>query len=150
MNDTATPAVLRGPDPDPSPLTHRNLLSNAVKFSPENGVVRLVSANDGDGLVIHCIDHGIGIAAPALDRLFKPFRQLDVDRRPDQGSGLGLGFFIAKTLLERSGAELTFANRAAPEHGAVIRVRWPRHVIDISGDRGAPARRLGSGHGEAA
>ena len=40
--------------------------------------------------------------------------------------GLGLGFFIAKTLLERSGATLAFANRAAPETGAVVRVRWNR------------------------
>jgi two-component system sensor histidine kinase RegB len=40
--------------------------------------------------------------------------------------GLGLGFFIAKTLLERSGATLAFANRAPPETGAVVRVRWNR------------------------
>ena len=41
-------------------------------------------------------------------------------------SGLGLGFFIAKTLLERSGATLDFKNRAFPERGAVVRVRWAR------------------------
>jgi two-component system sensor histidine kinase RegB len=39
---------------------------------------------------------------------------------------LGLGFFIAKTLLERSGATLAFLNRPAPEQGAVVRVRWVR------------------------
>jgi two-component system sensor histidine kinase RegB len=44
----------------------------------------------------------------------------------DQPSGLGLGFFIAKTLLERSGASLSFENRKAPEHGAVVTVRWRR------------------------
>ena len=44
----------------------------------------------------------------------------------DEPAGLGLGFFIAKTLLERSGATLTFENRAAPERGAVVRVRWRR------------------------
>ena len=37
-------------------------------------------------------------------------------------TGLGLGFFIAKTLLERSGATLDFENRAFPDRGAVIRV----------------------------
>jgi two-component system sensor histidine kinase RegB len=41
-----------------------------------------------------------------------------------------LGFFIAKTLLERSGATLAFANRSAPEHGAVVRVRWDRADFD--------------------
>ena len=37
-----------------------------------------------------------------------------------------MGFFIAKTLLERSGATLAFANRSPPETGAVVRVRWNR------------------------
>jgi two-component system sensor histidine kinase RegB len=41
-------------------------------------------------------------------------------------TGLGLGFFIAKTLLERSGATVEFENRAYPDRGAVIRVRWLR------------------------
>jgi two-component system sensor histidine kinase RegB len=39
---------------------------------------------------------------------------------------LGLGFFIAKTLLERSGATIAFENRSFPDRGAVIRVRWGR------------------------
>jgi len=41
-------------------------------------------------------------------------------------SGLGLGFFIAKTLLERSGASIDFENRTFPDRGAVIRVHWAR------------------------
>jgi len=46
--------------------------------------------------------------------------------------GLGLGFFIAKTLLERSGATLAIANRSAPETGAVVRVRWSRADFERS------------------
>jgi two-component system sensor histidine kinase RegB len=42
------------------------------------------------------------------------------------GGGLGLGLFIAKTLLERSGAETSFANASAPGQGAVAKVEWPR------------------------
>ena len=41
-------------------------------------------------------------------------------------SGLGLGFFIAKTLLERSGAAIDVENRLAPETGAIVRVHWQR------------------------
>ena len=41
-------------------------------------------------------------------------------------TGLGLGFFIAKTLLERSGATIDFENRVFPDRGAVIRIRWTR------------------------
>jgi two-component system sensor histidine kinase RegB len=45
---------------------------------------------------------------------------------PAYTSGMGLGFFIAKTLLERSGATLDFENRPSPEHGALVQVRWER------------------------
>jgi two-component system sensor histidine kinase RegB len=44
---------------------------------------------------------------------------------------MGLGFFIAKTLLERSGATVSLANRPLPDHGAVVRVIWPRGVVDL-------------------
>jgi two-component system sensor histidine kinase RegB len=43
---------------------------------------------------------------------------------------MGLGFFIAKTLLERSGASVMLANRPTPAHGAIVRVEWPRSVIE--------------------
>jgi two-component system sensor histidine kinase RegB len=43
---------------------------------------------------------------------------------------MGLGFFIAKTLLERSGATVTLENRPAPATGAVAQVSWPRAVFD--------------------
>jgi len=46
--------------------------------------------------------------------------------RRSQSAGLGLGFFIAKTLLDRSGGQLAIENRAFPQRGAVIRVTWPR------------------------
>ena len=46
--------------------------------------------------------------------------------KDDQPVGLGLGFFIAKTLLERSGATITFANQLTPKHGAIIKLRWHR------------------------
>ena len=46
------------------------------------------------------------------------------------GGGLGLGLFIAKTLLERGGATLEFSNRAAPASGASIRIVWPRDIFE--------------------
>ena len=51
---------------------------------------------------------------------------------PDhEAGGLGLGLFIAKTLLERSGATLDLANRPAPEKGAIVRISWPRGRMDM-------------------
>ncbi len=48
----------------------------------------------------------------------------------DTAGGLGLGLFIAKTLLERSGATLIFGNRDPESRGARIRVEWPRMLLD--------------------
>jgi two-component system sensor histidine kinase RegB len=45
-------------------------------------------------------------------------------------TGLGLGFFIAKTLLERSGARLTFVNRALPGQGAIVTISWSREIFE--------------------
>jgi len=53
--------------------------------------------------------------------------------RSGDAGGLGLGFFIAKTLLERSGADLEFDNRIAPATGAVIRITWPRSAFETLG-----------------
>jgi two-component system sensor histidine kinase RegB len=48
------------------------------------------------------------------------------------GGGLGLGFFIAKTLLERSGAALSLENRVFPESGAIVTVRCPRSALELN------------------
>jgi two-component system sensor histidine kinase RegB len=64
-----------------------------------------------------------------MDRIGEPYVRSSKRRRMNAGSettGLGLGFFIAKTLLERSGATVDFENRKFPDRGAVIRVRWER------------------------
>jgi two-component system, sensor histidine kinase RegB len=45
-------------------------------------------------------------------------------------AGLGLGFFIAKTLLERSGARLSLDNHTKPETGAVVTIVWPRAAFE--------------------
>ncbi|MBH0619440.1 hypothetical protein I3A86_25450, partial [Salmonella enterica] len=51
--------------------------------------------------------------------------------------GLGLGLFIAKTLIERSGAQITLSNAVgSDEHGAIVRVSWARHIFE----RGAVPR----------
>ncbi len=70
-----------------------NLLSNAVKFTPEDGVVRLdvARSEDGQAVLFHVVDSGIGIREEDLPRLFKPFIQLDSSlSRRYAGTGLGL------------------------------------------------------------
>ncbi len=111
-----------------------NLLENAVDFAEAKVDVeaRWTSAS----VAITVRDDGPGFRQDVFDRLGDPF----VTTRPGYGvetgeaqghEGMGLGFFIAKTLLERSGASVSLANRAAPDHGAVVQVIWPRAAVDV-------------------
>jgi two-component system sensor histidine kinase RegB len=67
-----------------------------------------------------------------MDRIGEPYVRSSKRRRMNAGgetTGLGLGFFIAKTLLERSGATVGLANRTGNKSGAIVTVSWPRAVI---------------------
>jgi len=104
-----------------------NLLENAVDFA--NGQVIVEAAWDDDIVDVTISDDGPGFSAEVMDRIGEPYvtsRRRSLAGRGDEQRGLGLGFFIAKTLLERSGAALSFENRRPPEHGAVIKLRWSR------------------------
>ncbi len=128
-----------GPDPEPAGrrnpgITHGlgNLLENAVDFARAKAAID-AQWTDTD-VTIEISDDGPGFHAEILTHLGEPFltrRQVagPSGRGPD-AEGLGLGVFIAKTLLERSGAEISFANRRKPDSGAVVRVRWPRRVLE--------------------
>jgi two-component system, sensor histidine kinase RegB len=115
-----------------------NLVENAVDFARER--VEIAARWSGEEVTIEIADDGPGFAPEILDRIGEPY--LTSRGRPASGegeiSGLGLGVFIAKTLLERTGATLAFANRAAPQHGAVARVRWRREDYERVGS-GIPA-----------
>jgi two-component system sensor histidine kinase RegB len=108
-----------------------NLLENAVDFAHERVMVGAQWSDDAVEVTIG--DDGPGFAADIMDRIGEPYvtsrrrSPTDTDEEPN---GLGLGFFIAKTLLERSGATLTFENRAFPDRGAMIKVRWRRNEFE--------------------
>ena len=108
-----------------------NLVENAVNFARSR--VEVVTRWTAKEITVTVADDGPGFASEVIDRLGEPYlttrgaRQHGTD---DEPTGLGLGFFIAKTLLERSGATIAFANRGAPEHGAVVRIRWERADFD--------------------
>ena len=90
-----------------------NLLENAVDFARDRVSVDAQWSEESVGVTIS--DDGPGFAPEILARIGEPYV---TSRRHHQGdtseepTGLGLGFFIAKTLLERSGAKLSFENRA--------------------------------------
>ena len=77
------------------------------------------------GLAI--VDDGPGFPPDILDRIGDPY----MSKRPAgaPGGGLGLGLFIAKTLLERSGAALEFRNASGDGRGATVAIMWPREAF---------------------
>ena len=82
-----------------------NLLSNAIKFT-EKGKVRVLCSQAEQEVLITVNDTGIGIRDEDMDRLFKPFQQLQTGlARPFEGTGLGLS--ISKKLLDLLGGKIT-------------------------------------------
>jgi two-component system, sensor histidine kinase RegB len=105
-----------------------NLVENAVDFARER--VDIAADWSQEEVAVTITDDGPGFAPEIMDRIGDPYITNSRRRRMNvngvAGGGLGLGFFIAKTLLERSGATLTYENRSSPERGAMVRVRWDR------------------------
>lgn len=103
-----------------------NLVENAVDFAHER--VEITAQWGTDHVTIAISDDGPGFAPEIIGRIGEPYVRSRRRRRmyASDDTGLGLGFFIAKTLLERSGASLTFINRPFPQRGAVVTVRWIR------------------------
>lgn len=140
--DVSISVSLRGEGPEPevrrnAGMLHGlgNLADNAADFASTWVDVR--AAWDDRAVVIKIEDDGPGFAQEIIDKLGEPYvttrRSRGSAPRADGGhEGMGLGFFIAKTLLERSGAWVTLANRPLPSHGAIVRVEWPREAVDLS------------------
>ncbi|MCJ9701309.1 MULTISPECIES: ActS/PrrB/RegB family redox-sensitive histidine kinase [unclassified Bradyrhizobium] len=107
-----------------------NIVENAVDFARTTVEVNAWWNKDDIELVIS--DDGPGIPPDILNRIGEPY--LSRRRSQDDGSGerrgLGLGVFIARTLLERTGAKVSFTNRTFPEHGAVVQITWPRQRFE--------------------
>ncbi|MEL7180152.1 MAG: ActS/PrrB/RegB family redox-sensitive histidine kinase [Pseudomonadota bacterium] len=118
----------------------RNLIQNAVDFSRARVMVEMTWSDDE--IVVRISDDGRGFPQSVIGRIGDPYvkrRRLSEDgaRRPGY-EGMGLGLFIAKTLLERSGAKLNFSNSRRHGHaswtgqatgGAIVEVRWPRRLL---------------------
>jgi two-component system sensor histidine kinase RegB len=101
-----------------------NLVENAVDFANTRVLVKAKWGPDRTEIEVQ--DDGLGFAAEILGKLGEPYvttRRSDRRARPEE-SGLGLGLFIAKTLLERSGASIVIGNASPPDQGARIRIVW--------------------------
>jgi len=120
---TRNPAILYGVG---------NILENAVDFARNTVEVNAWWNNDTVEIVVS--DDGPGFAPDILKRIGEPYlsrrRSVEDSQGGTQGGGLGLGVFIARTLLERTGAKVSFSNRPFPDHGAVVQIVWPRRRFE--------------------
>lgn len=123
----------------------RNLIQNAVDFASTEVTISLAWSTDA--ITVQISDDGNGFPQSVIGRIGDPYvrrRRLTEDgaKRPGY-EGMGLGLFIAKTLLERSGAQIQFANSRRHGHaswtgqatgGAIVDVVWPRTVLQGGDD----------------
>jgi two-component system, sensor histidine kinase RegB len=131
---------------EPEPICNRspgliygleNLIDNAVDFATHTVTVRAKWAMEKVSVTI--LDDGPGFAQEVMKRIGEPYvttRKLDERNRDGISEdsfgtgGLGLGLFIAKTLLERSGAIFSAENRSLPDQGARVALEWKRDIFE--------------------
>ncbi|MEO1306726.1 MAG: ATP-binding protein [Pseudomonadota bacterium] len=136
------PIILRRPE-----IIHglRNLVQNGVDFAKKT--VWIEARWSDETILIRIIDDGKGFPNQLIGRIGDPFMSTrrplaEPSHRPGY-EGMGLGLFIAKTLLERTGAEMTFTNIGdavgsgpvnSRKSGALVEAIWPRQMISPTSD----------------
>src|SRR5207249_6763907 len=109
-------------------LVVRNFISNAYKFTPAGSVAVRIHPEDTT-VVIEVRDTGVGIDPQDIPRIFEMFRQ--VGTSPAGGSGVGLGLYIVKQIVERLRG--TIEVDSVPGSGSVFRVRLPGYTAEDVG-----------------
>ena len=129
------PYIIRRPE-----IIHglRNMIQNAVDFATSK--VWVESSWTKESIIIIISDDGYGYPPNLLGRLGDPFLGAKIGKENRQGyEGMGLGLFIAKTLLERTGAKISFSNgdrNQTSAHskreasGAIVEIYWPRKKVE--------------------
>ena len=123
----------------------RNLVQNAVDFAETTVWISVDWRSDIVSLII--IDDGLGFSPDMIGRLGDPFLRdksyKNQARELKHYEGMGLGLFIAKTLLERTGATISFSNNFTKKNknaqepskdGAIVQVSWPKNLLEITED----------------
>ncbi|MFL2897042.1 MAG: ActS/PrrB/RegB family redox-sensitive histidine kinase [Candidatus Pelagibacter sp.] len=98
----------------------RNFIGNANKFSKEKIFITLKSNNDFSEIVIE--DDGEGYPSEILSKIGEPYLR-PFDKKNRNQTGLGLGIFIGKTLLEKNFASLNCQN-SKTRTGAEVNIKW--------------------------
>jgi len=126
--------ILPGNGTGPEPVVVRNVgllygLGNIIENAADFAITTVTVEIDWEagGFTLSVTDDGPGFPPDLITRLGEPYlttRAHNTTKNPARAGGLGLGIFIAQTLLERTGAQLTFRNVDHEGHAQVV-VRWP-------------------------
>ena len=98
-----------------------NILSNAIKYSPDGGIIAVDAALANDEVVVAIADHGIGVPAADLDRLFERYH------RGSNVSGIvgtGVGLYLVKMVVDMHGGAVTVESKEG--EGSRFTIRLPR------------------------
>ncbi|HKX64473.1 MAG TPA: ATP-binding protein, partial [Rhizomicrobium sp.] len=116
-----------------------NLLSNGVKYTPQGGAVRITARAPGSGIEITVSDTGTGISKSDLERLGRPFEQVEnAETRAKEGTGLGLA--LVKSLAQLHGGAAVIDSVLG--EGTTVTVRLPYAAVDAKGERIATGKVL--------
>jgi two-component system cell cycle sensor histidine kinase PleC len=102
------------------------LLAKAVKFTPEGGRVTVTAKKQDQMVMIVISDSGIGIPGRELEKLGRPFEQVE-NQFTKTKSGSGLGLAISKSLVELHGGSLTI--QSEERKGTTVTVLLPRAAV---------------------
>jgi len=118
-NEVSEPVVERSPE-----IIHGlgNIIQNAVQFA--RSTVYISTAWDTDAIRVTICDDGLGFPSGLIEQLGEPY----ISSRATVSGHMGLGVFIAKTLLQRSGAGIAFGND--PAAGAIVDIVWRRDQLE--------------------
>ena len=122
--DQQTPMLRRSPE-----MLHAlgAFIENAVSFA--DSYVRVDAVWSDHRITITVADDGPGFSSSVLPKLGEPY----ISERSQAHAGgwdMGLGFFIAKTLIEQNGGEVATFNQPPPDTGAVVRLSWQRQTLE--------------------
>jgi signal transduction histidine kinase len=101
-------------DPKLTKIVFQNILSNSVKYTPENGIIGISIKKRRDDILIELYDSGCGIPPESQEKIFtKLFRAENVKKIESEGTGLGL--YIVKAIVEKSGGKIWFESKFSAE-----------------------------------
>lgn len=105
-----------------------NLLQNAIKFT-DKGTIRIISESDEGNVLVSIIDSGIGIRADQLDTIFDYGEQFNIRASSDGYTGMGVGLYVCKKLLEQMDGTIT-VKWSSEVRGTCIQYTLPRAALE--------------------